>query len=108
MGRTSGMGLIGVLGAALLLGAAPGGSAADPTFQHPKAKSGYAYPECYCTNRGVRVEIGEISCLRIGAREFTARCGMSLNNPAWRDKTEGCAPTPLSRSAPLSELSQPG
>ncbi|MEX2520515.1 MAG: hypothetical protein WD969_14430 [Paracoccaceae bacterium] len=81
---------------------------ADPVFQRPKAKEGYPYPECYCTNRGVRVELGQKSCLRIGAREFTARCGMSLNNPAWRDKTEGCPPEPLSSFAPGSEFAQPG
>lgn len=81
---------------------------ADPLFQRPTAKEGYPYPDCYCTNRGERVEIGEMSCLQIGGREFTARCGMSLNNPAWRDKTEGCAPTPLSQSRPTSELTEPG
>lgn len=87
---------------------AAGAAGADPLFQRPEPKDGYAYPECYCTNRGERVEIGETSCLRIGGREFTARCGMSLNNPAWRDRTEGCAPTPLSRARPQSELSEPG
>ncbi|MFV0475070.1 MAG: hypothetical protein ACK5MQ_12825 [Pikeienuella sp.] len=85
-----------------------GAVAADPVFERPKAKEGHPYPECYCTNRGVRVEIGETSCLRVGGREFTARCGVSLNNPAWRDMKEGCAPSPLSRSTPMMKAAAPG
>ena len=63
---------------------------ADSIFVPPKAKEGFSYPDCYCTNRGERVELGMMSCLRIGSQEFTARCGMSLNNPAWRDQKPGC------------------
>ena len=80
---------------------------ADPVFNAPPPKNGESYPECYCTNRGVRVPIGAMSCLRIGNREFTARCGMSLNNPAWRDMKEGCQ-TPLSQATPDSDFIQPG
>lgn len=86
-----------------------GGSAsADPIFSPPKAKDGHAYPECYCTNRGVRVPMGAMSCLRVGGREFTARCGMSLNNPAWREVKNGCEPGQMSEAAPTSEFLQPG
>jgi hypothetical protein len=54
-------------------------------------KDGFSYPECYCTDSdGRRVEIGERRCLRIGRREMTAECGMSLNSPAWRRISEGC------------------
>ncbi|MEM7524943.1 MAG: hypothetical protein AAF360_14550 [Pseudomonadota bacterium] len=81
---------------------------ADPTFNAPPPAEGFSYPECYCTNRGVRVPIGAMSCLRIGSQEFTARCGMSLNNPAWRDLEEGCLPQPLSHASPDSEFVQPG
>lgn len=91
---------------AAALAAAAGGVGADPVFKPPKAKDGYAYPDCYCTNRGVRVEIGEMSCLQIGSQEFTARCGMSLNNPAWRDKTPGCD-KPISQAPAGSEFLQP-
>lgn len=94
--------------ASALFVVSPGLACADSLFQRPKAKQGYSYPDCYCTNRGVRVELGQKSCLRIGQKEFTARCGMSLNNPAWRDKTEGCPPEPVSSVAPGSELTQPG
>lgn len=97
-------------GCAALLTAA---AAADPLYDRPPAADGFSYPECYCTNRGERVAIGEYSCLRIGSREYTARCGMSLNNPAWRDRTEGCDPSsPVSEappsSKPASQLVQQG
>ena len=82
--------------------------AADPAFKPPKAKDGHAYPECYCTNRGVKVPMGAMSCLRVGSREFTARCGMSLNNPTWREVKDGCEPDQMSRAAPGSEFLQPG
>lgn len=81
---------------------------ADPVFNAPPAAEGHSYPECYCTNRGVRVPIGAESCLRIGNQEFTARCGMSLNNPAWRDRREGCQPAPVSDASPGSEFVQEG
>ena len=80
--------------------------AQDPTFRGPKAKEGHDYPDCYCTNRGERVEIGQLSCLQIGSQQFTARCGMSLNNPAWRDMTPGCT-QPMSEASPDSEFLQP-
>ena len=79
---------------------------ADSIFKPPKAKEGHSYPECYCTNRGQRVEMGQLSCLRIGSQEFTARCGMSLNNPAWRDMTPGCT-QPMSEAPPDSEFLEP-
>lgn len=81
---------------------------ADPVFVPPPPAEGHSYPDCYCTNRGIKVPIGAVSCLRIGSQEFTARCGMSLNNPSWRDKTEGCEPQPVSNALPMSEPVQPG
>ena len=84
------------------------GAMADPTFSPPKAKDGHAYPECYCTNRGVRIPVGATSCLRVGSRTFTARCGMSLNNPAWREVKDGCDPEQMSRATPDSDFLQPG
>lgn len=80
----------------------------DPKFNAPPPADGHAYPDCYCTNRGVKVPIGTVSCLNINNREFTARCGWSLNTPAWRDKKEGCEPQSLSLADPDSEFAQPG
>jgi hypothetical protein len=49
-------------------------------------------PECYCTDRDHnRVELGQVICLQVNGRMFTARCEMSLNNPMWREVNEGCA-----------------
>lgn len=95
---------IAMIAAAVLL-AAP--ALADPVFKAPPPADGHAYPDCYCTNRGERVEMGQLSCLRIGSQEFTARCGMSLNNPAWRDMKPGCD-KPMSRALPFSEPVKPG
>ncbi len=67
-------------------------AAAGPNWTPPPAKEGYSYPDCYCTNRGDRVPLGGYACLRIGSREVLAKCGMSVNNPAWRTVQEGCPP----------------
>ncbi|UOM34047.1 hypothetical protein [Acuticoccus sp. I52.16.1] len=68
-----------------------GEEGAAPQFSRPPAKEGFSYPDCYCTDTdGVRVELGELSCLRLGARRVLARCGMSQNVPAWRTQQDGC------------------
>ena len=97
------------LAAALTLAAAGAATtaAADPTFQRPPPAKGFSYPECYCTNRGVKVEMGRLTCIRVGGSEFTARCGMSLNNPTWRKVRDGCEDG-LSRTAPGSEFLEQG
>lgn len=47
--------------------------------------------ECYCTDStGDRREMGEMICLYVGGRSFTARCEMSLNSPMWREVNDGC------------------
>lgn len=47
--------------------------------------------DCYCTDKsGQRVELGEVTCLRVDGRAFSARCEMSLNNPMWREQEGGC------------------
>ncbi|MEM9715171.1 MAG: hypothetical protein AAF826_01505 [Pseudomonadota bacterium] len=47
--------------------------------------------ECYCTDgTGARVELGELRCLRVDGRNYTARCEMSLNNPMWREVQNEC------------------
>lgn len=64
-----------------------GGEGYNPV---PPAK-GYTYPECYCTDsQGRHVEIGDTACLKIGSKTFLARCGMSLNSPAWRRMHQDC------------------
>ena len=62
--------------------------------------------ECYCTDRtGARVEMGQIICLEVDGRRYTAQCQMSLNVPMWRELQDGCevshAPlfTPIPTSA---------
>lgn len=57
--------------------------------------------DCYCTDKsGARVELGETICLQVDGRMFMAQCQMSLNNPMWREISEGC----LSSSLPPSLL----
>lgn len=52
--------------------------------------------ECYCTDKtGGRVELGDLVCLNVGGRIFLARCEMSLNNPMWREVTDGCVSASL-------------
>lgn len=74
----------------------------------PPPKNGHDYPECYCSNRGERVPMGQLACLRIGSREFLARCAMSLNNPAWRRIREGCPPEPGASLRSEGDGVQPG
>ena len=68
-----------------------------PAWTRPPAAEGFSYPDCYCTNRGERVEMGASACLTVGSRRFTARCAMSLNNPTWREEKDGCDPGPSVR-----------
>ena len=99
--------------AAALLCAAAAGAQSDYHRSRPAPKEGFSYPDCYCTNRGERVELGELSCLRVGGQRFTARCDMSLNNPTWRRVRDGCAPdglslAPAAPSRPASPRAAPG
>lgn len=49
------------------------------------------WPDCYCTDKvGARVELGTMVCMHVGGRDFIARCEMSLNNPMWREISQGC------------------
>ncbi len=62
-------------------------------FERPEPKEGFSYPEYFCTNRGIRVDVEDQSCLIIGDRTVQAVCDISLNNPTWRVIGEGCTPT---------------
>ena len=47
--------------------------------------------ECYCTDKGgSRIELGETICMTVDGRSFMAQCQMSLNNPMWRELSDGC------------------
>lgn len=49
------------------------------------------WPDCYCTDKtGARIELGTEVCMQVGGRDFIARCEMSLNNPMWREISQGC------------------
>jgi hypothetical protein len=57
--------------------------------------------ECYCTDRnGARVEMGEMICLQVDGRMFMAQCQMSLNNPMWREISDGCLSSGLKLPQP--------
>ena len=63
--------------------------------------------DCYCTDStGGRIELGETICLQVDGRMFMAQCQMSLNNPMWREVSEGCLSSRLDRGQPL--ISTPG
>ncbi|MFK7943936.1 MAG: hypothetical protein AB8B85_13625 [Paracoccaceae bacterium] len=93
---------LGILAVAALVFGAPAISVADEQslprvlnaqggYNPPKPKEGFRYPDCFCTDsQGERIELGRSTCLQIGSRQFTARCSMSLNTPAWRQVSEGC------------------
>ncbi|WP_420586892.1 hypothetical protein [Ruegeria sp.] len=58
--------------------------------------------DCYCTDKsGSRIELGELICLQVDGRMFTAQCQMSLNVPMWREVQEGCLSSGLNRSRDL-------
>ncbi|MGI3171507.1 hypothetical protein ACRARG_20330 [Pseudooceanicola sp. C21-150M6] len=64
--------------------------------------------ECYCTDStGGRIELGEVICLRVDGRSFTAQCQMSQNVPMWRELNSGCVSAALPQSVPKSALQDP-
>ncbi len=78
----------------IAFGPGPGhaaGCPSNPNYSPPPAKEGFSYPDCYCTDsKGQRVEMGQTAWLIIGSRRVLALCDMSVNNPAWREQSEGC------------------
>ena len=57
--------------------------------------------DCYCTDKsGTRIELGEMICLQVDGRMFTAQCQMSLNVPMWREVQEGCLSSELQPGQP--------
>ena len=80
-----------------------GGAVYGQEFERPEPKAGFSYPEYYCTNRGIRVEVEDSSCLIIGDQQVRAICDISLNNPMWRVTGETCTPTAEVLSAAKNE-----
>ena len=73
---------------------------AAPAFADVKAPNGRVI-ECFCTDKqGARVELGEMRCLQVDGRMFMARCEMALNNPFWRQVSDGC----LSSELPMNPI----
>ena len=57
--------------------------------------------DCYCTDKsGTRIELGQMICLQVDGRMFTAQCQMSLNVPMWREVSQGCLSSRLQSSQP--------
>ncbi len=81
----------------LLFAAAPAlAQEVTPQGQQQAAPPTAKALDCYCTDRQHnRVELGEVICMQVDGRMFTARCEMSLNNPMWREIDEGCASSGL-------------
>ncbi|WP_299637270.1 hypothetical protein [uncultured Ruegeria sp.] len=65
--------------------------------------------DCYCTDTsGSRIELGEMICLQVDGRMFTAQCQMSLNVPMWREVQEGCLSSGLHSDWPDLETPSDG
>ncbi|WP_193369216.1 hypothetical protein [Pelagibius marinus] len=93
--------------AGLLFGTALVTDAGRPlAFEPPVAKEGFSYPESYCTNRGTRIELGELACLRVNGKAFVASCGMHQNNPMWRKVQDGC-PAQLEKASGMAPAASP-
>ncbi|TWC85196.1 hypothetical protein FB593_10244 [Rhizobium sp. SJZ105] len=48
---------------------------------------------CKCRNRGVMLELGQTSCLRVDGGSYLARCEMKLNVSSWTRIQDGCPVT---------------
>jgi hypothetical protein len=87
----------------ILLTYTPIALAEEKLASKPKVKK----PDCYCTDKvGARVELGTMVCMKVGGRDFIARCEMSLNNPMWREISQGCMSSSnqtLDNSNPLAD-----
>jgi hypothetical protein len=85
--------------------------AKSQNIEPPPTKDGYKYSDSYCINRGHRVKMGGLSCLRVDGRVFLARCDMSLNSPVWRMVQDSCPSgfdTLVHKNAAKSASSKPG
>jgi hypothetical protein len=65
------------------------------------AAGGHSPADCHCRiNGNAEAPLGDIACLRVGEREYTAQCTMSQNNPSWRFIRDGCPPDRVSMLSP--------
>lgn len=62
---------------------------------------------CTCRNRdGVRYELGQLACIRVGDVAYLARCEMNLNVTTWKKLRDGCPAaelTPATAPRPSSD-----
>ncbi|WP_375186441.1 hypothetical protein [Pseudooceanicola sp.] len=87
---------------ALITGLLTGPALADATI-------GGKTVDCYCTDSsGARKEMGEVICLQVNGRMFTAQCQMSLNVPMWRELSEGCLNSDAAPQMSIAPEALPG
>lgn len=77
-----------------------------PVLAHADLSQGGKTIECFCTDRnGARIELGQMICMQVDGRMFTAQCQMSQNVPMWREVTNGCLSSHVQTGpAPLTAL----
>lgn len=61
-------------------------------LERPAPTAEFSYLDNHCSNRGIRVELKESSCLIVDGRSVLAVCEMSVNSPTWRITDEKCQP----------------
>lgn len=65
--------------------------------------------DCYCTDKtGSRIELGQIMCLEVDGRRFTAQCQMSLNVPMWRELRSDCVMSDAGKYSPIPPTAHTG
>ncbi len=75
-----------------------------PSIGLADANIGGKTVDCYCTDKsGSRIEMGEVICLEVDGRMFTAQCQMSLNVPMWRELNDGCLSTSVLPMSPVPQ-----
>jgi hypothetical protein len=70
--------------AAFLLAAAAAVTAGNALASPPDRR-------CACRNRdGLKYELGQTACIRVGGMSYLARCEMNLNVMTWKKLHDGC------------------